>query len=65
MNHFSAEAAAATVAAAEAAPEAREFDVRTFQPVRTDHLAVVIKALAEQQRTLDAILARLPEGAVE
>lgn len=55
MNHFSAQAA----------PEAREFDVRTFQPVRTDHLAVVIKALAEQQRTLDAILARLPKGAVE
>lgn len=56
---FAAEAAARTRAAAEAAPVAREFDVRTFTPVRGDHLAVVVEALKEQQRTLDRICEHL------
>lgn len=59
MSKFAAEAAAVTAAAADRAPAAREFDIETFKPVRGDHLEAVVRALREQQCTLDRICEHL------
>ncbi|RFU83635.1 hypothetical protein DY218_27395 [Streptomyces triticagri] len=60
-----ADAAAHTRAAADAAPPSREFDIRTFKPVRGDHLEAVIKALQSMQDQLDQLVQERDEQAAQ